>query len=232
MHEKFAKYVDTLEESFERLVHMKPVKIRDLRQPPEKCVYLFSESGRHRYVGRTDHFRQRIRNHSVDSADYNQAPFAFKRAQIAFSHLKSSRGEKSEDIASATEPITRKEQAANPIFQQFFQRAKADLREMDLRYVEENRPASPGAVRNLRCSSAEHAVQRFYYFLGTSHFSPCPAPARPALRAERHAAASRMRVELAVKLSARRALTRLRVRRAERGAISSCLISSTCRRSC
>src|SRR5712691_7781345 len=82
MHELFASYIDTLHPSFERLVNMTPVKIGDLRKPlPERCVYLFSENGAALYVGRTNHFRRRMRQHSIDAAQHNQAVLAFRLAR-------------------------------------------------------------------------------------------------------------------------------------------------------
>jgi hypothetical protein len=120
---------------------MTPAKIAQLRRPlPEKCIYLFSDKGRHLYVGRTDHFRQRMRNHSIDAADYNQASFAFRLAKAAFIKFKLAQDNNGEDIVSATDPSLRKELAVDPIFQQFFERAKANIREMDLRFVEETDP--------------------------------------------------------------------------------------------
>jgi hypothetical protein len=54
MHEAFREYVEALHPSFERLLRVMPVKIRDLpREAPAQCFYLFSEGTRHLYVGRT-----------------------------------------------------------------------------------------------------------------------------------------------------------------------------------
>ncbi len=131
MHESFASYVDTLHPLFEKLVGMTPVKIEDLRKPlPDKCVYLFSEKGTHLYVGRTNHFRQRMRQHSIDAAQHNQAVFAFRLA----------RTETGKIIATYSQTGSRTALLADPQFAEAFLRAKARIRTMELRYVEETDP--------------------------------------------------------------------------------------------
>ena len=82
MQEPLGVYIAGLHPTFERLVNMTPVKIGDLRQPlPDKCVYLFSERGRALYVGRTNHFRRQMRQHSIEASKQNQAVFAFRLAR-------------------------------------------------------------------------------------------------------------------------------------------------------
>ncbi len=131
MHQSFAKYVDLLHPSFERLVNMPPVKIEDLKSPlPEKCIYLFSENGKPLYVGRTNHFRQRMRQHSIDAAQHNQAVFAFRLA----------RSETGETVATYSKTGSRSALLLAPHFAEAFLRAKRRIRLMDLRYVEEKDP--------------------------------------------------------------------------------------------
>jgi predicted GIY-YIG superfamily endonuclease len=131
MHESFAKYVDSLHASFERLVNMAPVKIEDLRKPlPEKCIYLFSENGMALYVGTTNHFRQRMRQHSIDASQHNQAVFAFRLA----------RAETGKTIADYSKEGSRSALLRDKQFANAFQRAKARIRDMELRYVEETDP--------------------------------------------------------------------------------------------
>lgn len=124
----FLKYVEALHASFEQLVKMTPVKISDLRRPlPQKCVYLFSENGKPLYVGRTNHFRQRMRQHSIDAAAHNQAVFAFRLA----------REETGKTEASYSQKGSRMALLLDPEFAAAFSRAKVRVRSMDLRYVEE-----------------------------------------------------------------------------------------------
>jgi hypothetical protein len=131
MHQSFAEYVDTLHLPFDRLVNMTPVKIGELRRPlPERCIYLFSENGTSLYVGRTNHFRRRMRQHSIDSAPHNQAVFAFRLA----------REETGKTAASYSQTGSRAALLLDPHFAQAFQRAKVRVRNMDLRYVEETDP--------------------------------------------------------------------------------------------
>jgi hypothetical protein len=128
MHESFASYVDTLHPSFEKLIGMTPLKIEDLRKPlPDKCVYLFSEKGRALYVGRTNHFRQRVRQHSIDAAQHNQAVFAFRLARTQTGKI----------VASYSKTGSRTALLADPQFAEAFLLAKARIRNMELRYVEE-----------------------------------------------------------------------------------------------
>jgi hypothetical protein len=129
--QKFREYVETLQPSFERLVGVRPVKIRDLRPPlPTGCVYLFSENGRALYVGRTNKFRQRMRQHSIDGASHNQAVFAFRMARSETGHT----------AATYSKEGSRSALLGDPVFAQAFKNAKARIREMDLRYVEETDP--------------------------------------------------------------------------------------------
>ncbi len=54
----FQQYMEQLHPSFEQLVNKTPVSILDLpKELPRQCVYLFSEAGRHLYIGRSNNFR-------------------------------------------------------------------------------------------------------------------------------------------------------------------------------
>lgn len=88
MEPAFVRYAESLHPSFERLVAMTPVTVASLpRDAPSACVYLFSEDGRHLYVGRTRNLRQRLRQHSIPSSQHNQAVFAFRLAREATGRL-------------------------------------------------------------------------------------------------------------------------------------------------
>ena len=133
MHSTFSQYVESLHALFERLIEMSPVTIATLpKDAPSQCIYLFSDAGRHLYVGRTrrQSLRQRLRQHSINSAQHNQAVFAFKLAREATGHLE----------PGYTANDSRASLAANPEFKQAFAEAKTRIRKMELRYVAEADP--------------------------------------------------------------------------------------------
>lgn len=133
MHSSFSQYVESLHALFERLIEMSPVTIATLpKDAPSQCIYLFSDAGRHLYVGRTrrQSLRKRLRQHSINSAQHNQAVFAFKLAREATGHLEP--GYTAKDSRAAL--------AANPEFKQAFAEAKTRIRKMELRYVAEADP--------------------------------------------------------------------------------------------
>jgi hypothetical protein len=53
MNAKFKEFVEALEPKYQQLVSMPPVKYGALPQNlPKRAIYLFSENGKHLYVGR------------------------------------------------------------------------------------------------------------------------------------------------------------------------------------
>ncbi|HKW34594.1 MAG TPA: GIY-YIG nuclease family protein [Candidatus Acidoferrum sp.] len=131
MHEHFKQYVESLHPSFERLMEMSPVKMSALpKRLPEKCVYLFSEGEQTLYVGRTRRLRQRLRQHSVAGAQHNQAVFAFKLAREVTGRT----------VAAYSIKGSRAALSVEPLFAEAFTQAKARVRKMDLRFVEETDP--------------------------------------------------------------------------------------------
>ena len=128
MDAAFQKYLEKVHLSFERLMSMSPVHILHLPNGvPKQCVYLFSEGGNHLYAGRSNNFRNRVRQHSADGAQHNQAVFAFKLAREATGNIE----------ASYRPEGSRSSLVADPAFAQAFLVAKRRVRSMDLRYVEE-----------------------------------------------------------------------------------------------
>src|ERR1035441_7615771 len=82
MHPAFKNYVENLHPAFDKLVSMSPLHIGDgFGDVPEQCIYLFSEGEQYLYVGRTNHFRNRMKQHSANWAQHNQAVFAFRLAR-------------------------------------------------------------------------------------------------------------------------------------------------------
>ena len=120
-----------LHPAFERLMLMTPLSMSTLPSKlPEKCIYLLSEEENHLYVGRTRRLRRRLRQHSVVGAQHNQAVFAFKLAREVTGRLTAA-------YSIAGSRITL---CAEPAFAAAFSQAKARVRNMNLRFVEEADP--------------------------------------------------------------------------------------------
>lgn len=131
MHDAFRKYVESMHGSFERLLEMEPVTIATVpKDIPSECIYLFSEGAHHLYVGRTRHLRQRLRQHSIPAAQHNQAVFAFRLAREMTGHLTAAYSKEGSRVALSSDSK----------FAAAFVKAKARIREMQLRYVEERDP--------------------------------------------------------------------------------------------
>lgn len=135
MDPTFSNYIQTLDSSLAKLLAMRPERRQSLSpQVPQQGVYSLSEGDDHLYVGRTDRgkngMRDRILMHSRPSANDNTATFAFRLAREATRHVD----------ASYRTRGSRKDLMADPVFEQAFVEAKKRIREMDVRYVEEQHP--------------------------------------------------------------------------------------------
>jgi hypothetical protein len=96
--------------------------------PHEAGVYLFTEGGCHRYVGRTRNCNRRLGEHTRPKAKENSASFAFNIAKRAA-------------IEAGLQIVgTRAEVAAHPGFDQHFSAAKERVRAMEFRFVSINEP--------------------------------------------------------------------------------------------
>ena len=131
MHPRFAAVADSLHGSYERLVASAPMAAGH-RWPREKVrgVYLFSEAERPLYVGRTNDFKGRYGRHCRPGATHRMAAFAFRLARESTGNLK----------ATYKAEGSRKALAAEPVFAEAFRDAKARIRVMDFRWVEEPDP--------------------------------------------------------------------------------------------
>jgi len=145
MHPRFAAVAEALNERFERLVRQEPRRTEQ-PWPREKVrgVYLFSEHGRHLYVGRTNDVRSRWGRHCLPGAHQGMAAFAFRLAREATGQLKAS---------YRAEEGSRKALAVDPVFKPAFEAAKARVRAMDFRYVEEPDPVRQ-CVLEIYCAVA------------------------------------------------------------------------------
>jgi hypothetical protein len=114
-------------------MEMNPVTVAKMPDDvPSQGIYLFSEAGKHLYVGRTQRqsIRVRMRQHCVPSARQNEAVFAFKLAREKTGHVR----------ASYKPNNSRTFLASDPDFSTAFLLEKARVLQMDLRYVEETDP--------------------------------------------------------------------------------------------
>jgi hypothetical protein len=129
MNETFRQHIEALHPALERLAASAPFKFADLAKQnlPSRGIYLFTEGGRHLYVGRSDSIANRLRLHCRPSAMHNQASFAFRLAREICGVGK----------ASYTAKDARAIQVAAEPLKSTFSGQKARLREMDIRVVEE-----------------------------------------------------------------------------------------------
>ena len=95
---------------------------------PKAGVYLFSEGSRHLYAGRTNDLRTRLQGHVHNS--HNTATLAFLMARIRTGSLK----------ASYKPRGSRADLLRNSKFRTAFDNARERIRQMDIRYVEEEDP--------------------------------------------------------------------------------------------
>lgn len=132
MDAKFASCVEALRPRLEHLLTMQPVTPGSLpTKMIKKGVYLLSDGEQHLYVGRSNDMRKRIRCHSSLGATERGAAFAFRLAREATGNLKATykpgNGSRSALMQDAR-------------FASAFNAAKARIRKMNLRFVEETDP--------------------------------------------------------------------------------------------
>jgi hypothetical protein len=131
VNKRFRQFVAGLEPAFRQLVEAEPVRIQDLPAlMPARGIYLFSEKGRHLYVGRSNNLRRRLQEHFRPSSTHNSAPFAFRLTRGTTGHVH----------ASYTTKGSRETLAKSRKFKEAFTRAKERVRRMQVRFVEENDP--------------------------------------------------------------------------------------------
>ena len=131
MNEIFKQYIESLEPLFQRLIQMTPVTVANLPMDiPKAGIYLFSEDGKHLYVGRTNTIRKRLQNHCRPSSGHNSATFAFRLAREITGQT----------VATYTERGSRSELENDPVFGPVFIEQKERVRNMDVRFVSEPHP--------------------------------------------------------------------------------------------
>jgi predicted GIY-YIG superfamily endonuclease len=131
MNEKFRAHIEAMDPSFNTLLAVRPVCGAALpHEIPDRGIYLFSEGERHLYVGRSNRIRKRLQDHCRPSSGHNSATFAFRIARKETGML----------AATYSTEGSRAELERTPAFAKAFADAKARVRAMDIRYVEEVDP--------------------------------------------------------------------------------------------
>ena len=129
MHPNFAEVIKSLHASFEELIASTPSSAGELpRGMPLSGIYLFSETGKHLYVGRSRNMRRRYGLHTRPSAQHNQASFAFLLTRESTGMIVPSYKSGGKSRAGL---------AKTPDFVKEFTHAKLRVRSMDYRFVEE-----------------------------------------------------------------------------------------------
>jgi hypothetical protein len=128
---KFAKALSKLEPSLKELLAFPPIQQINLPATlPKAGIYLFTEAGKHLYVGRSNDLRDRIQTHVRRSSKTNQAAFAYRLAREKAGIVKVSYKKLTpEEDWSLIEP-----------FLSAFPASKERIRKMDLRVVSESEP--------------------------------------------------------------------------------------------
>ena len=129
MHPAFEKYTASLDDKLQELLSMAAVTMaKPLMNAPSGGVYLFTENGKHLYVGRTKRkISKRVRGHVSTAKD---CPFAFRLARETVGKT----------VADYSGDHTRDKLLADPAFAHAYAAAKDRLREMDVRWVAEDDP--------------------------------------------------------------------------------------------
>ena len=129
MDQIFVRYVENLHSKLEALVSMTPVTPTALPKIMcKKGVYLLSEGEKHLYVGRSNEIKKRIGRHCRPGATHRMAAFAFRLARETTGNLKAT---------YKKGPGSRAALVTDETFLQAFIDAKARIRNMDVRFVEE-----------------------------------------------------------------------------------------------
>jgi hypothetical protein len=129
----FSRYLRQLRPALQALLGSSECRIGAglPRDVPKEGVYLFSEGGRHLYVGRSDSIRRRMGLHTRPSAGHNQATFAYR---IARRNL--GMGKPTYKPTGSREDMLR-----SAGFNREFEAAKRRIRAMDVRFVRTDDPA-------------------------------------------------------------------------------------------
>jgi hypothetical protein len=131
MDPKFPALVEKLAPSLGRLLATPPMRYGELpREMPASGVYLFTERGRHLYVGRSNTLRKRYGRHCRLGATHRQASFAFQLARETTGRTGTAASYRADESSRAGLIL-------DPVFAAAFAKAKERIRAMEYRYVKE-----------------------------------------------------------------------------------------------
>lgn len=126
LNEKFANYIAELPLLTEGLRSSAPLTSEEIHRLNAPGLYSFSKDGQVLYIGRTKNFRKRHKNHCDEKSGENTAAFAFLLARQETGKIK----------AAYSKAGSRKALMKDAIFNATFQEAKANIRKMEVRFVE------------------------------------------------------------------------------------------------
>lgn len=132
MNPRFQNFLEGLEPSFNQLMNSRPITNGVFTgELPKAGIYLFTENGRHLYVGRSNDIRGRYGRHCNPGATHRMAAFAFRLAREATGRVSAS---------YKPGPESRAGLVTDPIFLDAFERSKSRIRAMEFRSVDEADP--------------------------------------------------------------------------------------------
>jgi hypothetical protein len=127
----FLHRMESLDPKLATLRAMQPVTVTTLPRLMPSCgVYLFSDGDEHLYVGRTNSLKKRLQNHCRPASTHLTAALAFRLARKTTGNFR----------ATYKTQGSRAALLLDPNFAQAFEGAKAQLRQLEVRYVEEVDP--------------------------------------------------------------------------------------------
>jgi hypothetical protein len=131
VHPDFMACIESFATKLQCLIYAQSYKFLTLpRGMPKNCIYLFSENDIPLYVGRTRRLRGRLRGHCASGSKENEASFAFQLARELHGTIE----------AAYTTEGSRKSLMNDVTFCSHFDSSKDRLRNMDIRWVEEDDP--------------------------------------------------------------------------------------------
>lgn len=127
--DEFAELVKYVEDKCSVFVVSTKHSMADLPKIiPSSGVYILSENNLDWYVGRSNHLRRRLRDHTQDN--HNKATFAFLLARKETGNI----------TATYETRGSRQDLLKDPVFRSAFDHARERIRKMDVRFIEEPVP--------------------------------------------------------------------------------------------
>jgi predicted GIY-YIG superfamily endonuclease len=126
----FSDAITDLQDKLIQLLDCKPITFESKpRGLPMSVVYLFSDKGEAKYVGRSNNFRQRLGNHCNHGSKTNQSSVAFRMA-CASLDIKLTKYKKKDPKVEVLDQFEG--------LRSEFTSMKAMMRKMEIRYIVEN----------------------------------------------------------------------------------------------